>query len=175
MPQLLLFCLLVFVVRVLDVTIATTRLIFMVKGKITISALIAFGESFIWFMLVREALTHTGEGAVFVGIAFAGGFAVGTLIGGIVSGKIITGSMTFMVITDKVATANIDKDIREAGYAVTIIDARGQDEDTQRHMMFIEVDKKKAANLKSLIKSLDPRAFIVINESHSVQNGFLPR
>ena len=39
-------------------------------------------------------------------------------------------------------------------------------------MIFIEIDKKRFNDLKRLIKSLDKKAFIVVNETKFVQNGY---
>ena len=39
-------------------------------------------------------------------------------------------------------------------------------------MLFMEIDKKKLEKLKKLIKSLDSRAFMVVNETKLVENGF---
>lgn len=36
----------------------------------------------------------------------------------------------------------------------------------------MEIDKKKINQLKYLIKSLDSKAFVVVNETKMVENGF---
>ena len=42
-------------------------------------------------------------------------------------------------------------------------------------MLFIEIDKRKIGQLKSLIKVLDPKAFVVVNETQMVQNGYFTK
>lgn len=39
-------------------------------------------------------------------------------------------------------------------------------------MLFIEIDKKRISGLRQLIKKLDPKAFMVVNETKYVQNGY---
>ena len=39
-------------------------------------------------------------------------------------------------------------------------------------MLFIEIDKRKFEHLRNLIKELDSKAFIVVNETRMVQNGY---
>ena len=39
-------------------------------------------------------------------------------------------------------------------------------------MLFIEVDKKHLNNLKNIIKQIDNNAFMVINETKYVENGY---
>ena len=62
--------------------------------------------------------------------------------------------------------------IREKGYAVTVLDVKGQSEDP-KYMLFMEINKNKLTKLKDLIRSLDEKAFIVVNETKLVQNGYL--
>lgn len=39
-------------------------------------------------------------------------------------------------------------------------------------MLFIEIDKKDISHLKNMIKKIDEKAFIVVNETKYVQNGY---
>ena len=41
------------------------------------------------------------------------------------------------------------------------------------YMLFIEIDKKNLSHVTSIIKKLDKKAFIVVNETKLVQNGFI--
>ena len=61
--------------------------------------------------------------------------------------------------------------IREAGYAVSEIKCTGKD-NAKNTMLFIEVDKKHLKDLKNIIKQIDDKAFIVVNETKYVENGF---
>ena len=64
----------------------------------------------------------------------------------------------------------VDK-IREEGFAVSVVNVKGK-EDHDKYMLFMEIDKKKINQLKYLIKSLDSKAFVVVNETKMVENGF---
>ena len=64
--------------------------------------------------------------------------------------------------------------LRQKGYAVSVIHVEGQDKANEKYMLFMEIDKNKFKNLKKLIKSLDERAFIVVNETREVENGYFP-
>ena len=41
-----------------------------------------------------------------------------------------------------------------------------------KYMLFIEIDKKDISHLKNMIKKIDEKAFIVVNETKYVQNGY---
>ena len=168
--ELLLLCLKVFSVRILDVSLGTMRTIVTVKGKTKTASLIGFIEVLIWFLIVREAL-NTDIESIWIAISYAGGYATGTLLGGILSNKLIKGNFGVQVILYKNDNAIVDT-IRKEGYAVSVIDVKGQEKDKEKYMLFIEIDKRRFEHLRNLIKELDEKAFIVVNETRMVQNGY---
>jgi len=168
--ELLLLCIKVFCVRILDVSLGTTRTIVMVKGKSTLASVIGFFEVLIWFLVVKEAL-NTDINSIWIAISYAGGFATGTFIGGFLSNKFIKGNFGVQVILSKNDNKVVNT-LRKEGYAVSVIDVKGQDETNEKYMLFIEIDKRRFEHLKNLIKELDSKAFIVVNETRMVQNGY---
>ncbi len=168
--EIFVLCITIFCVRICDVSLDTLRMLFIIKGRNLIAATIGFIEVLIWFLIVREAL-NTDVTSLWVAISYAGGYATGTIIGGLLSNKFISGTLTVQVIlsdrNDDVVTF-----IRKAGYAVSVIDVKGQDEEKPKYMLLMEINKKRTNQLKKLIKSLDDKAFIIINETKLVQNGY---
>lgn len=169
--ELLFLCIKIFCVRIMDVSLGTIRTIVTVKGKTAYASLIGFIEVFIWFIIVREAL-NTDETSIFVALSYAGGYATGTFIGGMLSNKFISGNLSVQVVLNS-ANNDIVNKIREAGFAVSVIDVKGKNLNELKYMLFIEINKKRLNSLKKLIRSLDERAFIVVNETKMVQNGYL--
>ena len=168
--ELLLLCIKVFCVRILDVSLGTIRTIMTVKGKAHIASMIGFLEVLVWFLVVREAL-NTDMDSIWIAVSYAGGFATGTYIGSFLSNKFIRGNFGVQVILSKNDNKIVDT-IRKEGYAVSVIDVKGQEQDKEKYMLFIEIDKRRFNHLKNLIKDLDERAFIVVNETRMVQNGY---
>lgn len=168
--EIFILCVTIFCVRICDVSLDTLRMLFIIKGKNLVAATIGFIEVLIWFLIVREAL-NTDVTSLWVAVSYAGGYATGTIIGGLLSNKFISGNLTVQVIlsdrNDDVVTF-----IRKAGYAVSVIDVKGQDEENPKYMLLMEINKKRINQLKSLIKGLDDKAFIIINETKLVQNGY---
>lgn len=168
--EVLTLCILIFSVRIIDVSLDTLRVIFVIKGEKIISATIGFFEVLVWFLIVKQAL-NTDLTSIWIAISYAGGYATGTLLGGFLSDKLISGNLTVQVIlssrNDEIVTY-----IRKAGYAATVIDVRGQDEEQPKYMLLMEINKKRINSLKKLIRSLDDKAFIVVNETKMVLNGY---
>lgn len=169
--ELLILCLKIFFVRILDVSLGTFRTIITVKGKSLYASLVGFIEVFIWFLIVREAL-NTDETSIFIAIAYSLGFATGTYIGGLLSKKFIKGNLTVQVITDN-AYPDLVNNLRENGYAVTVIDVEGKDKTKEKYMLYIQITNKNLNHLQKLVKDIDKDAFIVVNETKYVQNGFI--
>lgn len=168
--ELLLLCIKVFLVRILDVSLGTVRTLLTVKGKTKYASITGFFEILIWFLVVQEALT-TDESSLLIAISYAGGFATGTYIGGFISQKFIKGNLGVQVVTNEKNRAMIDL-LRKEGFAVSVIDVTGHDENDAKFMLFIEIDNFRLSRLEYLVKSVDPKAFIVVNETKLVQNGY---
>lgn len=169
--ELFLLCLKIFFVRIIDVSLGTVRTLITVKGKNFLAALVGFIEVFVWFLVVREAI-NTDSNSIFIVISYSGGFATGTYLGGILSDKLIKGNLSVQVITSNKDKKMIDI-IRKEGYAVSIMNIKGLDEENDKYMLFIEINKKRLEHLKEIIKKLDDKAFIVVNETKYVQNGYI--
>ena len=82
--ELLFLCLKIFFVRIIDVSMGTFRTIVTVKGKRLVATSIGFVEAFIWFLVVKEALT-TDIDSIFIALSYSAGFASGTFIGSFLS------------------------------------------------------------------------------------------
>lgn len=165
---LFLLCLKIFCARILDVSLGTLRTIITVKGKNLYAAAIGFIEICIWFTIVREAL-NTNEQSWFIMLAYAGGYATGTYIGGIISKKVIKGTLSVQIITNNLTLVDV---IRKEGYAVSVMNIHGQDEEN-KYMLYIEINSKTYNDFRKLIQKNDNKAFIVVNETKYVQNGFI--
>lgn len=161
-------CLKIFFVRILDVSLGTIRTMFVVRGKKLISSMIGFFEILVWFLVVKEAL-QTESNSIFIAISYSLGFATGNYIGALLSDKLITGNVSVQVFTNN---NNLEKILREHGYGVSSVVYTGYEEEAHKHMLFINVDKKKEKTLRELIKKNDKEAFIIVNETKYVENGY---
>lgn len=169
--ELFILCLKIFLVRILDVSLGTTRTIFTVRGNKYISALIGFIEVFIWFVIVKEAL-NTNETSLFVALAYAGGYATGTIIGGVLANELITTNLTVQIITSALELPDI---LRNKDYAVTVLNVSSMDPTTERIMLIMEINARKLNDLRHFVKKHDDKAFIMVNESKYVFNGYLSK
>lgn len=162
-------CIIIFFARVIDVSLATFVTVLTVKGKRALATIIGFIDVLIWFLVVKEAL-NTDIKSIWIAFSYAGGYALGTFIGTTLSNKLIDGKISAQVIINSDSINEVEK-IRKAGFAVSQIDCTGKD-NAKKIMLFIELDKKHLDDLKDIINKIDKDAFMVINETKYVLNGF---
>lgn len=167
--MLLSLCTKIFFARIIDVSLATFVTVLTVKGKKGVATIIGFIDVIIWFLVVKEAL-NTEIKSMWIAFSYAGGYAAGTYIGTTLSHTLIRGKISVQVVLDYVAKDEIEN-IRNAGYAVSEIQCTGKDE-AKKIMLFIEVDKRNLNDLKEKITKIDKNAFIIVNETKYVENGF---
>ncbi len=169
--ELFLTCLGIFGARIVDVSLGTLRMVHTVKGKTIKAGIIAFFEVFIWFIIAREALNNSID-SIWIAVAYAGGYATGTIIGSFISNTFINSLISVEVITTKASRENIDK-IRMEGFGVSVVDTIDNMTEEDTKLLIITLNSRHLEDLKCILRHIDKKAFIVVNESKIVQNGFI--
>lgn len=160
----LLMCLEVFFARCADVSIGSIRTIFLVKQKNFIAFILAFIEIIIWFLVAREILIGDDLNFLLV-ISYALGYAFGTYVGGLINKYLVKGTLTAFIITNN---QNMFKYLKDNSYGVTRIPIEGD-----KNLLLVEFNKKGIKKFKKVVSGEDRNAFIIINESLNVQNGYI--
>lgn len=164
---LFLLCVKIFFVRIIDVSMGTFRTVLTVKGKNFFASAVGFFEVFIWFLIVKEAL-NTDETSIFVAVSYALGYATGTFIGGFLSTKLIKGNLNVQIITEK---KDLVTNLRKDGFAVSLLDIKGKN--NNKYMLILGINNNKYSILKEKILEYDKNAFVYVNETKYIQNGFI--
>ena len=158
-------CLKIFFARIIDVSIGSVRTITMVRGKSIISALLAFIETIIWFIVAKEALLNVNS--IIIPIVYSAGYATGTLIGSKISKKIISSDMEVQAIIKN--SKEIELDLKNNNYKYSIIPLK----DNKNVMLYVGVSSKKIDELIKIIKKYEKHATILINETKLINNNIL--
>ena len=167
----LLTCLKIFFARILDVSLGTVRTMFTVKGKSTVASLIGFVEIMVWFLAVRTAF-NSDEAGLLMAFFYAGGYATGTLVGSKIAEKVIRGTVSVQVVTSS-RDDNVTDAIRNAGYAITVVNVNGSEFGGEKYMYFAEVNTNSLTDFKTLIYTLDPKCFVTVQETKYAYNGLI--
>ncbi|MCR4805228.1 MAG: DUF5698 domain-containing protein [Clostridia bacterium] len=169
-PALLLSCLKIAGCRILDVTCGTVRTILTVKEKSIAAALVGFCEVFLWYIIVQSAMSADGP-VIIIAAAYAGGYAMGTFVGSRVARAVISGNVTVQVVTSRRDDALLSS-IRDAGYAITVLNANESEFAESKYLIIATVDKKQLKAFEDLVKAGDEKAFIMVSDTKSSVGGY---
>jgi len=155
--------LLIFCMRICDVTLDTMRIILVTKGYKSIAPVIGFFEVLIWIVAISRIMQNLDNWVCY--IAYAAGFASGNFIGMLVDEKLAIGHQIIRVITRDKAEALADT-LRRLGYGVTSVKAAGMQGEVE--ILYIIVTRKNEKNAVDLIMEHNPNAFYTVENLQSV-------
>ncbi len=158
-----------FIARILDVSIGTIRIILISKGYKTIAPLLGFVEALIWVVAASQVMSNLNN--FFYYIAYAAGFAAGTYTGIWLEEKISLGKVIVRVITNRDASELLHH-LREEEFAATSLDAEGRYGPVK--LLFIICKRKSLENVVNTIKEYNPNAFYTIEDLRYVNGGVIP-
>lgn len=147
----------IFFARVLDVSINTIRIIYVMAGKKYISAVLGFLESLIWLLAIRQIFNHMDN--LYSYIAYPAGFACGILVGMKIEERIALGKVIIRIIShaDIVPVKNylINKKMR-----YSIINSEGAG--GQETILFTVAKREQVPELEKLMALEIPTAFYTV-------------
>lgn len=162
--------LLILIVKVVEVSVSTLRIIFIGKGYRKPGALLALIEILLWVFMASSVINGMAE-APLKGIYYSIGFALGVYLGSILEDRIGVGKILIQAIILKEEAKNVANALRDAGFAVTSIDAYGKYK--EREVMMIFANRKNKRIIIDLIKQVDDDALVVTNDVSMVSGGFV--
>ncbi len=158
--------LLIFGLRIVDVSMATVRVMALVRGARWIAPLIGFFEILIWILAIGAAIQNLNSAWHVVG--YAGGFAAGTAVGIWVEGRLAFGWGVVRTISRSVEglLAGV---LREAGFAVT--EMKGEGKTGPVTMLYTVVRRRQIPQVLRTIDACDPQAFVMVQSDAAVRRG----
>ncbi|MBE0537028.1 MAG: DUF2179 domain-containing protein [Phycisphaerae bacterium] len=160
---------LIFLSRVVDVSMGTVRVIFVSRGMKYMAPLVGFVEVLVWLLAVGQVMRNLTNPICY--LAYAGGFAMGNYIGICIADRLSLGLVMIRVITKRDASSLIAC-FRNADFGVTSVDGEGKT--GQVKIVFTIVPRKELSRAVGMIKQFNPQAFYSIEEVNSVQSGVFP-
>lgn len=159
--------LLIFVSRILDVSIGTMRLIFVSKGFKYLAPVLGFFEVIIWLLAISQIMQHLDNFLCY--IAYGLGFAMGNYAGIILEEKISIGTILLRVMPKK-DTTELIKYLREQGYGVTSVEVEGMKGKIK--MLLSIINRKDAKEYINMVHRFNPNAFYTVEDMKSVKEGY---
>lgn len=160
---------LILLVKIFEVTLGTVRIMLITKGERGKGAILGVLEVCIWLTLVSTVLNNVTEDPMKV-VIYAIGFGVGNYCGSIVEEKLALGTSRIEIIVCDGLDEKLKHALRDAGYAVTVLEGEGKD--LKRKILISIVPRKKVKEYVKLAKDTEPNLMITISESKPVYGVF---
>ena len=113
----------IFLARVADMSMATFRILMLMRGRSVIASLIGFMESLLYILALGQVLKHLDSPINMV--IFAAGFAVGNFVGSRIEESIALGYVNAQIISVS-CHDTLQETLRE-GFGVTTVEGHGKD------------------------------------------------
>lgn len=159
--------LLIFGLRVLNMTLDTLRMLFTLRGKKALSWSIGFVVSLLYVVLLTSVLSNLNN-PLYI-IAYSAGFATGGVVGMWIEERLAIGYVHLQVISPRLGVVMAQK-LRENGFAVTEIPARGKD--GMVSLLNLSVRRKQVLAVEKIVNQCDQAAFVTSEDVHPVSRGF---
>jgi uncharacterized protein YebE (UPF0316 family) len=159
--------LLIFLARILDVSIGTLRLIFVSKGYKFYAPLLGFFEVVIWLLAIGQIMQHLDNFMCY--FAYGLGFATGNYIGIYLDEKMSLGTVLIRVVP-KFDTTNLINHLRTENFGASVVDIEGMT--GKLKMIFTIVKRKDLKDVMGIIQEHNPQAFVTIEDVKTAKEGY---
>ncbi len=161
---------LIFLARIIDVTIGTVRIVMVSKGQKFWAPLLGFFEVLVWLIAIARIMENLDNWTCY--FAYSAGFATGNYVGLKIEEKLAMGIVRIQIITSKTATLLIES-LKASGYGITYHDARGGNEEVS--IIYSIIKRTNLEKVVEQIKTYNPKAFYSIEDVRYVSHGVFPK
>ncbi|MEW5920454.1 MAG: DUF2179 domain-containing protein [Bacillota bacterium] len=162
--------LLIFLARIVDVSLGTLRILFLMRGRSLNAALVGFAESALYIIALSEVVKRLDEPINMV--FFAAGFGAGNYVGSLIEERIAVGFVNVQVISLD-CFASMEMRLRDEGFGVTTVEGCGRDGTHQ--ILYVLVKRRDLPGLMRLIHEEDVKAFVTVMDARKIIGGYFTR
>lgn len=159
--------LVIFLLRVADMTLDTMRLLFVVRGRKELAWILGFFQAAIFVVAISSVLSRMGNPLNLIG--YSAGFATGNVFGMMIEERLAIGFVRVSIISSTRGRAVADE-LRSHGYAVTEIAAHGKDGTV--NLLNSSVRRKDVDRVETIVLECDPTAFVTAEDVRPIRRGF---
>lgn len=157
---------LVFLLKTIEAFASTISTILLIDEKRFLGSILTFVQVMIWFLIIRMALDSNNS--ILIALTYAGGYSIGSYLASFITTKYSKKKLLVQIITNK--NDVLDK-IKKKGYSASIVDARGL-YGSENFIIFSFINNKRKNEIVKLVKEVDSKAFISINQNKELINGY---
>lgn len=161
--------LLIFLAKIVEVTLSTLRVVYVNKGEKVFASAIGFVEVMIWLKVASVVIVGIND-EPYKMFAYALGFAAGSYVGIKIEEKIGLGYTRLEIITTLDEGNALAEQIRLLGKAVTLSEAHGKNGNNVVLTTFLKRKTKEIVLEKC--KEMEISGVITVSEIQKVYGGF---
>ncbi|MGD8632456.1 MAG: DUF5698 domain-containing protein [Anaerolineales bacterium] len=158
---------LIFVLRVSDMTLDTLRVLFVIRGRKSLAWILGFFQSALWVIAITSVLSNLDNPWNI--ISYASGFATGNVVGITIEQGLAIGHSHMQIISQRLGSAIVEQ-VREMGYAATELPARGRDGTVS--VISCSLRRKDINEMRNVVQQIDPQAFITVEDIRPIHRGY---
>lgn len=159
---------LIFFMRIGDVSLATVRMLLIMRNARLWVPLIGFFEVLIWVLAAGTAIQHLDSPWHVLG--YAGGFAAGNLVGLLLEERLAFGFASVQVIAPSHGP-ELAEALRTFGHGVTQFPGRGREGPVD--MILSVIKRRDLPMVSALVGDLAPGSFVSVEQPSVIQRGWL--
>lgn len=152
--------LIIFLLKVLEITVMTVRLILVNRGFKVPASILAFFELILWVFVAGSVLDNVMKYPI-KGIVYSLAYSVGVYLGSIIEKKLAFGKVMLQIILPTDESDAVAALLREQRIGVTTVNAQGYK--GSKAILIVYANRKGVNKLKEDILKVDPN--VVIGES----------
>lgn len=168
MVNTIVWSLIIFVARIIDVSLGTIRVNMIIRRKKAIAALIGFVEVTIYITIIVRIIKDIDN--IYGILTYGAGFAVGTVIGIMISEKMSRDLISTNIISRKYHN-EIKMLLLKEDFGFTCYKGAGREGEVE--IINVVCSHNNLARLNKLIHRKDPDAFVVSYMLDKIRGGFI--
>jgi uncharacterized protein YebE (UPF0316 family) len=148
---------LIFLARIVDVSINTLRIIYMLHGKKLVAPILGFFEALVWIVVISQVFQNLGSPATY--FAYAAGFGMGIFVGMLIEDRLAIGRVVVRVITQK-DDAELIQFMKEKNMRYSNVAA--DSENGAVNILFTVIKREDLKVTLQAVKRFNPQAFYTV-------------
>lgn len=163
--------LVIFVGKLIEVTLGTARIAFVGKGRKVEAGLFALVEIVFWVIIASSVINNIRDDP-FKAVAYCTAYALGVVVGMCLEQKLALGMTSMQAVTSEDDGEIIGKALREQGFGVTILDGHSVD-GAKRELVFIQLRSKRVQEAMKIIDAAAPHAVVSTSDVRKLHGGYI--
>ncbi|MGB8648551.1 MAG: DUF5698 domain-containing protein [Anaerolineae bacterium] len=159
--------LLIFALRVTDMSLDTIRLLMVMRGRKWVAGVIGATQAAVFIVAVSKVLT--GPLNAWTVLGYAAGFGTGVVLGIIAEERLAIGYIMVRVYSPEFGS-QIAEALRGSGHAATEIVARGRT--GMITVVNCVVARRDLGTVRGLIDTVDANAFVTVDQVSKLERGY---